>query len=170
MAKYDEKFKLKVVREALRGASGLESISRRHSLDYSMVRRWVESFRRHGRAGLARKHARYDARFKLTVLERMRCEGLSGRQASAMFGIRNPGAIGLWQRQYDQGGLGALAPASEPRSRMAPKKPTTPKPDEELTREELLDALADSRAEIAYLKKLEALIQEKKAAAQKKRS
>jgi transposase len=53
---------------------------------------------------------------------------------------------------------------------MAPKKPTAPKPDEELTREELLDALADSRAEIAYLKKLDALIQEKKAAAQKRRS
>lgn len=170
MAKYDEKFKLKVVREALRGACGVEAIASRRGLDYSMVRRWVDSFRQHGRAGLAKKHTRYDARFKQVVLERMRREGLSGRQAAAMFGIRSPGAIGLWQRQYDQGGLGALAPASERRPRMAPKKPTAPKPDEELTREELLDALADSRAEIAYLKKLEALIQEKKAAAQKKRS
>lgn len=96
----------------------------------------------------------------------MRREGLSGRQAAAMFGIRSPGAIGLRQRQYDQG----VWAHSERRPRMAPKKPTAPKPDEELTREELLDALADSRAEIAYLKKLDALIQEKKAAAQKRRS
>jgi transposase len=103
MAKYDEKFKLKVVREVLRGACAVEAIATRRGLDYSMVRRWVDSFRQHGRAGLAKKLTRYDARFKQTVLERMRREGLSGRQAAAMFGIRNPGAIGLWQRQCDQG-------------------------------------------------------------------
>lgn len=55
---------------------------------------------------------------------------------------------------------------------MPAKKPPDKalKPDEELSREELLEALADSRAEIAYLKKRDALIQAKKAAAQKKRS
>ncbi len=171
MAKYDLKFKLKVAREGLKRATGLERIASRYGLDYSMVRRWVDSFRQHGRAGLAKKHTRYDARFKQGVLNRIRSDGLSRRQAATLFGIRSPAIIGVWQRQYDEGGLGALAPASRRRSRMPAKKPPgkAPKPDEELTREELLEVLADSRAEIAYLKKLDALIQAKKAVAQKKR-
>src|SRR5580698_6176476 len=126
MAKYDEKFKLKVAREGLAGAAGLETIATRYALDYSMVRRWVDSFRQHGRAGLAKKHTRYDARFKQAVLARIRREGLSDRQAATLFGIRNAGAIGTWRRQYDGGGLGAPAPSSERRPRMALKKPTAP--------------------------------------------
>lgn len=172
MAKYDLKFKLKVAREGLERTTGLGAISRRYGLDHSMVRRWVDSFRQHGRAGLAKKYARYDARFKQGVLDRIQSEGLSKRQAATLFGIRSPGIIGQWQRQYDEGGLGAWVPASRRRSRMPAKKPPDKalKPDEELSREELLEALADSRAEIAYLKKRDALIQAKKAAAQKKRS
>jgi transposase len=38
------------------------------------------------------------------------------------------------------------------------KKPIVPKPDDQLTREELLEEVAYLRAETAYLKKLDALI------------
>ena len=51
------------------------------------------------------------------------------------------------------------------------KKSTDPalKPDEELTRGELLKELAYLRAETAYLKKLDALIQEEQAATRAKK-
>ncbi|MGC6232997.1 hypothetical protein VU677_19870 [Hafnia paralvei] len=42
------------------------------------------------------------------------------------------------------------------------------RPPEEMTREELLEELEYRRAEMAYLKKLDALIQQKKLAQQKK--
>lgn len=50
------------------------------------------------------------------------------------------------------------------------KKPlaSPAKPDQEKTRQELLDELAYLRAETAYLKKLDALIREKQAMARAK--
>jgi transposase len=175
MAKYDKQFKLKIVRQCLSGREGVKTIARTHDLAHSMVRRWVASYQQHGACGLAKKFGRYDARFKLKVLRRMARDGLSLQQVAALFDIRSPGLIAMWRRRYDAGGVGALAPKprGRPKAMATPKKPPKPtpiKPDEELTREELLDALADSRAELAYLKKLDALIQGKKAAAQKKRS
>ncbi|HET6553706.1 MAG TPA: IS3 family transposase [Dyella sp.] len=157
MAKYDERFKLKVAREGARGTAGLREVARQYGLDYSMVRRWVDNYREHGAVGLAKKHSRYDALFKQRVLQRIRDEGLSRRQAMTLFGIRSPGVIAVWQRQYDRDGPDALTPACERRPSMPSKKPTIPKPDEELTREELLKELAYLRAETAYLKKLDAL-------------
>ena len=162
MAKYDLQLKLKVAREGARGTVGLGSLARKYELNRSMVRRWVASYVLHGRAGLAKKHTRYDVSFKLHVLARIQSEGLSGAQATALFDIRNSGLIGQWQRQYDLGGLGALASASE-RRRMR-KKPAIPKPDAELTREELLEEVAYLRAETAFLKKLDALILQEQAA------
>ncbi|WP_162619477.1 hypothetical protein [Salinicola peritrichatus] len=51
-----------------------------------------------------------------------------------------------------------------------PQKPPSPPPaDEERSHEELLEELAYLRAENAYLKKLDALIQEEQAARGKKR-
>jgi transposase len=128
-----------------------------------LVRRWRDNYLRHGSAGVSRKLTLYSAAFKQRVLERIKAEGLSHRQAMALFDIRMSGMIGQWQRQYDSGGLDALASARERRARMR-KKPTTPKPIGELTREELLEEVLYLRAETAYLKKLDALILEKQAA------
>ncbi len=100
---------------------------------------------------------------------------MSYRQIAALFDIRSPAAIGQWERQYHAEGVDALA--SKPRGRskaMAaprpPKSGTLKVPDENRPQKDLLKELEYLRAENAYLKKLDALIQEKKAAAQKKRS
>lgn len=170
MAKYSERFKIEMAREGAQGALGLRELARKHGLDYSMVRRWVESYRRHGAAGLQKKHSHYDVAFKLHVLQRIRDEALTQRQAAALFQIRSTATIGIWQRQYDQGDLGAWAPATK-RHRMPRKHPADPlpKPAEEMTREELLKELAYLRAETAYLKKLDALIQAEQPAAHGKK-
>lgn len=170
MAKYDERLKSEIAREGAQGTLGLRELARKHGLDYSMVRRWVESYRHHGAAGLQKKRSCYDAVFKLRVLQRIRDEALTQRQAAAIFQIRSTATVGAWQRQYDQGSLGALSPSMELR-RMSRKRPADPppKPDEELSREELLKELAYLRAERAYLKKLDALIQAEQPAAQSKK-
>ena len=93
------------------------------------------------------------------------------RAASAMFDIRNPDALRLWRRAYDQGGIEALMHKPRGRRRhMKPKPPATPdKTGDTPTIERLLKENEYLRAEVAYLKKLDALIQAKKLAAQKKR-
>ncbi|WP_139382720.1 helix-turn-helix domain-containing protein, partial [Luteibacter sp. 22Crub2.1] len=100
MAKYDAAFKIKVAQEAAQGTTSGGEVAMRHGLDYSMVRRWRDAYLLHGRAGLSRKHTYYDVSFKMEVLQRIKAEGLSLRQATALFNVRNAGLIGTWQRQY----------------------------------------------------------------------
>jgi transposase len=172
--KYDKQFKLRLVKEYLSGNKGIKALAGIHQLKDSMLKRWVDSYRAHGLSGLIHKPIQYSADFKLTVLRRLWRDELSYGRAAVLFDIRNASHLRRWEQQYHAGGKDALA--SRPRGRppvMSPKpfKPSAPStPDEQRTRDELLKELEYLRAENAYLKKLDALIQAKKLAAQKKRS
>ena len=176
MSKYSASFKQGVVEFYDDGERSYQEVVDHFGLDYSMVRRWVASHAEHGVAGLARKHSHYDARFKLSGLERMWKDGLSRRQAAALFDIRSAGCLSLWERQYECGGIEALAARRKGRPpRM--KKPPEPPPetndasaDSAKSREELLAELAYLRMENAYLKKLEALTQARHALSGRKPS
>jgi transposase len=174
MSKYDEVFKRKVVRKYLSGAAGFKSTGHRYGLDQSTVRRWVEAYRAHGIEGLRKKHTTYDAQFKLSVLRRMQADELSCRQVVALFDLRGgTGVVTQWQRQYDQGGLEALMPRlrGRPKRISMTKPPETPLPlvEDKPTFETLCKENEYLRAEVAYLKKLDALVRAKREAAQKKR-
>lgn len=176
MAKYDVQFKVKLVKEYLSGNSGYRLIADTYRVDISQLRYWVASYQHHGVSGLENKRATYSAEFKQQVLQRIEREGLSDRQAAALYNIRSIGTIGKWRRQYntdESGESGVLKPPHKGETQMQmPKQhlPKAPAPDETRTQQELLDELAYLRAENAYLKKLGALIEAKQAAAlQKKR-
>ncbi len=174
MVKYDEKFKREVVRRYASGRYGYKSVAREFGLHPGTVQRWVSSHEQHGEAGLRKKYSRYSATFKLKVLRRMWRDQLSYRQAAALFNLRGNDAVSRWERQYHEGGLGALAPKPKGRLRKMPTptppaKPIDTETEDTLTREALLAELKYLRAEVAYLKKWNALVQAKEAAAQKKR-
>jgi transposase len=173
MTKYDERFKQRVVDEYLAGGIGAKELASRYGLAYSMVGRWVASYQAHGEAGLRKKYSHYNAQFKRSVLEHMQREGLSCQQVGALFGIRNVSSVAQWARLYHEGGLDALKPRQRGRHPMIkPESPIQP-PKEDAqdmrTREDLLKENEYLRAEVAYLKKLDALLQAKKQAAQKKK-
>ena len=168
--RYDEWFKLQVAQQCLRDGTSLREVARQHGLDHSLVRTWRDSYRQHGVVGLRKKYTHRSAAFKLQVLETMWRDGLSRRQAGALFDIRECGAIGRWERQYHSGGLTALEPKRKGRRPMTKKPPSPPPPpDAERSQEELPKELAYLRAENAYLKKLDALIREKGAATRGKK-
>lgn len=174
MAKYSEQLKLNLVKQYLAGASGTRILAQRHGVGRSVLRRWIAAYEQHGRDGLRKKHSHYDARFKMSVLKHMRKKELSYQQVAAVFDIRSPGCIGKWERQYHDGGIDALTPRprGRPKTMIRPvaENPTEEKnaPDER-TREQLLKENEYLRAEVAYLKKLDALLQAKKQAQPKKR-
>jgi transposase len=174
MARYDEGFKRQVVQDYLAGIGGYRALGAKYGIDQAMVRLWVDKYRQHGDAGLRRKSSHYSAQFKLSVLQQMWQEELSYRQVVTMFDLRGgTGVISGWERLYHQGGLDALQP--KPRGR--PKKMKPPKPTEAVaqqatdtrTAHELRQENEYLRAEVAYLKKLDALVRAKKLAAQPKR-
>ena len=179
MANYDESFKLKVVQAYVPGLKGYKTLAHEHGVTPSEVRRWVSSYQLHGLAGLSKKkRTSYSAEFKLAVLQRMWQEELSARQTVALFDIRRgTSVISTWARQYDEGGLQALAPQPRRRSKKMPLS-HIPKPAESEEDTSVVDARSHAqllkevkylRAEVAYLKKLDALVQAKKQAALKKR-
>ena len=174
MSKHSTSFKLKIVRQFLDQGFGTRQLGIEHRLDHAMIRRWIASYQLHGVAGLEPKYSAYDAAFRLSVLHRKRLEDLSSNQVAAIFGIRNPSCINRWERQYHEGGMEALVPRPRGRPAMAkqqiPPLTNEPVPDSARSQEDLLRELEYLRAENAYLKKLDALIQSKKAAARKKRS
>jgi len=173
MAKYSEQFRQQLVDEFLAGGTGTKAVAARHGVDDSMLRRWIASYREHGSAGLRKKFRHYDAQFKMAVLHRMWRDGLSHRQVTALFDIRAAGSVAQWERLYHVGGIDALSPAPRGRprkmTRSRPDKPNEETAPETRTREELLKENEFLRAEVAYLKKLDALLKAKKRAAQKKK-
>jgi len=175
MAKYDEKFKLRVVRQYLSGRSSLSELSHRHNLNKPMMSRWVASYRHHGVSGLRKKYSIYTGRFKLSVLRHMWRKGLSHLETEAFFDLRNSGIVMRWERQYREGGLDGLEPKPRGRRKKMREPPRPPKAPgsqskDTRSREQLLEEVEYLRAEVAYLKKWNALVQAKKLASQKKRS
>jgi transposase len=169
MIKYTEQFKLKVVKHYLKGPMGYGRLSAHYGVASPHIRNWVASYRLHGKDGLRRKVARYDAGFKLSVLRHMWENGLSNRQAAAHFNVRNPTSIENWERRYREGGMAALVRPIHVLKMKAPTTKPEPKPDHERSREDLLKELEYLRMENEVLKKLEALAQARKASAPKKR-
>lgn len=171
MASYDKQLMLKMVEEYLTGEGGAKLLARKHGLHEEKIRLWVSRYRAHGTAGLCPKRGSYSADFKLEVLQRQHREQLSCRQVAALYDIRNSNQIAVWRQQYETGGLPALE-TKHRRHTGTMQKPKPPLCPAELNKNDAntLQALREEnerlRAEVAYLKKLQALIQEKKLAAQ----
>lgn len=172
MSKHTEQFKLTVIQDYLSGVGGFDAVAHLHGIDKATVHKWVAVYRQHGASGIGKKYTHYDAQFKLSVLQRMWTKGLSQREAAAIFNIRSAPSIGIWERQYYAGGIDALTPRRRGRPKKMPEAPIT-KPsvviDEIRTRKQLVEENDYLRMENAYLKKLEALVQADKKAAQRKK-
>jgi transposase len=174
MTKYSEQFKLEVVQDYLgAGSEGLRAVAQRHGIpSHFTVRKWVAVYQLHGNAGLGRKQSEYSAAFKLSVLQHMWDNQLSMLQTAVKFDIRDHGMVGRWEHAYREGGVEALAPRPRGRPKsMATSVPTpdSPPDDDKRSREELLAEVNQLRMEVAYLKKLEALVQARPKQAPKKK-
>lgn len=171
MKKYSTEFKLEVVQRFLAGEGGAKLLARRWSVPEEKIRTWVSHYRLHGVEGLRPKRSTYSAQFKLQVLSHQDREQLSSRQVAAIYDIRNPNQVVVWRRNLDQGRLQALQNEKEERPKMKPERrcaapSNVVAADAAQTLREENERL---RAEVAYLKKLQALIRSKRSAAPTKR-
>lgn len=170
MGKYGTRFKLKVVESFLAGEGGAKLLARRWSVPEEKIRTWVSHYRLHGIAALQPKRGAYTAEFKLQVLMHQDRERLSCRRVAAIYDVRNPNQVVAWRRAFDGGGVVAL----ESRRPARPMKVDMPNPklpdtDGASSNRALREEVERLRAEVAYLKKLEALVRANRQAAQKER-
>lgn len=166
MSKYTRQFKLSVIQAYLKRGSGFRSIAARFNMDPALLRRWVHAYRLHGDASLQVRGKDHSPDFKVSVLERMWRDRLSLRQTAAIFNLSSSTQIATWESRYYSGGIKALATGKKgPYTvmRKPPAKPVEALPvnDEDLSHAQLLEKLRWAQMEIAYLKKLKELREEK---------
>ncbi len=166
MNKYSEQQKLNAVESYRSGELGLRATAALHNVDVASLRKWVAAYEAIGIAGIQRKRRQtYDLNFKLEVLQKVKSEDLSYRQAGALFNVRRSDSIAAWERAYDRDGIAGLMPhqysSREPEAPRGASKPFPDPDDAELpSRQELLEEVEVLRAENAFLKKLKALVQD----------
>jgi transposase-like protein len=164
MSKYSKAFKLKVIQHYLSGEDGYKATSLLYGVNFAYIRKWVLAFKAHGQDSLNKRYIKHTSAAKLAILQYMDCHQLSIGQATAHFNIASPSTISAWQRLYNEGGITALEPKPKGRPPMSkPFKPFNPtnKPVTQMTPQELMQELEYRRVETDYLKKLEALAQQK---------
>lgn len=174
MRTFDVRFKQKVVRAYLSGKGGYKILAAKYDIADSLVRRWVGAYQHHGSAGLVRQRGRYTCEFKLEVLRRLAAENLSCRELAAMYNIGNPHSITMWQQQHERGELRSPQRIPSLNNSVPAKKKTSPEsPELESERPDQADDLRPEnqrlRAEVAYLKKVSALVLAKKSVRRKGR-
>jgi transposase len=167
VTKYTERQKVAAVKAYRKGTGGLRATAKAHGVGFDSLRKWVSAYSVHGKIGVTtKKRTNYDPVLKLEVVRRVHEEGLSCRQAAALYNIRRPDQIAEWQRLYADHGAEALQPgwkreqttmSQTPKRRNVQETPA----DDQRSREELLRDLEQLRAENAYLKKVQALARTK---------
>ena len=101
-------------------------------------------------------YRRYTPEFKVMVIETMRKEKLSHKEAASRFKINAHSAVAKWERIYLEEGKEGLY--IERRGRKSTGRPPKLKKEVE---EDLIAEVQRLRAENAYLKKLNALVAER---------
>lgn len=158
VGKFTEKEKLKVVKKYLTGHFSYSDLGREIGIDKRAIRLWVALFKRHGRKALAPRNSctAYDPSFKMDVINYRRRTQASYFKTAVEFNLASPSTVQKWEEQLLFKDVEAFLKPEKGRPPMSKKKP------EDMSPKELKDELKYLRIENAYLKKLEALAQEKK--------
>ncbi|KAB7668603.1 helix-turn-helix domain-containing protein, partial [Bacillus sp. B1-b2] len=106
MSKYNEKFKLMVVKEYKEGILGYKLLAKKHGIkSHKQIINWVNNYERFGTEGLMRKaqNKTYSVPFKLDVLSFMKRTGHSVTETALKFGLTNPPMISAWKKALLEG-------------------------------------------------------------------
>ena len=163
MTKFNIEKKLEAVKRYRSGHEAIREIARSMGVNYETVRMWIKQYEHHGVKAFEKSYTSYNLQFKLDVLNHLNEHGTSPNEAAVIFNISSPTLIRKWRAQLSTIGIGALDQKKKGRLSMKEdhqKKTKNVTPTEESI--EVLQAEVERlRMENAYLKKLNALVQNK---------
>lgn len=160
MTKYSLETKLAAVLQYLEGKETSRKVAQAHNVNRWMLEKWTARFQKHGMEAFQGTYTNYPVEFKLDVLRYIEETGASIEEAASVFNIPSSSTIGSWKRAFETKGIDALQPKTKGRPSM--KKDKKKKQPEEGSQEALLAEIERLRMENAYLKKLNALVQEER--------
>ncbi|MGI8385864.1 helix-turn-helix domain-containing protein [Robertmurraya sp. P23] len=144
----------------LEGAESIRDIAQRYNISKSVLHRWITRVNEHGLAAFKEKYTNYSVEFKMDVLNYIDL-GASIDQAAAKFNISSY-IVWKWKQLYETQGIDALQRKKKGRPSVKKELKKTKALELEGSEEALRAENEQLRMEVAYLKKLHALIQEKK--------
>jgi transposase-like protein len=163
MAKFSSEEKIQAVRQYLNGNEGGKTIAKSIGVHPSILHQWIKQYELFGEDAFEKRHTSYPLQFKLDVLNYMNEQGTSIRETAAIFNIPSYETLRKWKVAYETGGYDALQPNKKGRPSMNNKNSNKTKNQAPV--EGSIEALQAEnerlRMEIAYLKKLNALVQNK---------
>jgi transposase len=163
MAKFTAEDKLQAVGRYLNGHESSNEIARSLKTDHKAILKWVKQYEYNGVEAFIKPCTNYTQQFKLDVLNYMIEHGTSLNETAAIFKIPAPSTIIAWRKLFETQGLDALRSKKKGRPSMKKgnvKRDTINTPTEGSV-EALQAELERLRMENAYLKKLNALVQNK---------
>ena len=169
--KYSFNQKLSAVRSITAGRESCLSAARKIGSKENTVQRWLRLYKEHGSPGLKIRKGSYDGQFKLRVVRYMLKNKLSLIRTATFFAIPQDHVVGRWLKIYQCWGAAGLLKETRGRKKslMTPKSSrkkkarsgTDPATEKLAALQKEVEYL---RAENAFLKKLDALIQQEKIA------
>lgn len=160
MAKYTSKLKLKIVKYVLEEYHSTYEASKAFGVGVSCVKLWVRKYKEHGSKGLIKNIQKYDGDFKVNVVKYMHENHLSLGETAIRFNVANNVIVGKWERMYYEEGPQSLYEERRGRRKKMNSKPRKKNLSKEV-QEDLIEENQRLRMENAYLKKLQALVQER---------
>ncbi len=141
--------------------SSIKMLSSESGIYYTQIKEWIRQYRANGAEGLSMKNTRYPVSLKVEVVSKILGKELSLHQASIDYRITRS-VIQKWIKRVDAQGIESLSIDNRGRHRKSFMDKKAKKPPLQLSREqELLNENERLRAEVAYLKKLRALVEER---------
>lgn len=161
MSKYSNEFKLNVVKYCIEQHHSYGEASNKFNIpSIENVRQWCKKYELHGPAGLLKNQkASYSGEFKQSVVEYMHTNHLSAIETAMHFNFGNANHVLKWERIYYEEGPQGLYIERRGKSKNMSSKPRKKKNVNE--NEDLLKEVQYLRMENEYLKKLNALVQER---------
>ena len=163
MSKYSLEEKLEAIIRVKNDGMSIGKSARILEIKQEKLSQWIRLYDEHGINGITNSGASYDGKFKKMVVEYMHANHLSCRDTAAKFCIKGTSTVNVWERiYYEEGPEGLLK--SKPRGRSPKstmKKKETKKKLPKQTEEDLIAENQRLRMENEYLKKLQALVQER---------
>jgi len=162
LSKFNLDMKMEAIHRYLSGNEGVKSIARTLGINHEVLRMWIKQYEYHGTKAFEKTYTAYSIPFKLDVLNYMIENGTSPNEAAVIFNISSPGIIREWRSQFNANGIDALKSKLKGRPpSMKDKKITKKQAPTEGSVEALQAEIERLRMENAYLKKLNALVQNK---------
>lgn len=170
MSKYTNEFKLEVAKYCVERYHGYRDAANFFNIpSVASVRKWARRYKEHGTEGLLRNQKNsYSGEFKQNVIEYMHQNHLSFQETAYHFKLGNHNVVSKWESiYYEEGPEGLYKELNSKGKNMSNK--ISKKETAKESKEDLIAENQRLRMENAYLKKLQALIQERTKPKQKKK-